>query len=98
VAQAVSRWPLTTDARLRARAGSCWTCGGQSGTGTGCPPSSSVFPCQYHSTVAVYSHLWGMNARPLGRSSETVSPHRQQHQHRPEADVFHSVLVSLSCL
>jgi len=63
MAQAVSRRPLTAEARVRARVSPCGICGGQSGTGTGFSPSSSVFPCQYHSTVAPYSSitaLWGV--------------------------------------
>jgi hypothetical protein len=49
MAQVVSRQPLTAEARVRARVNVCGICGGQSGTGTGFSPSSSVFPCQYTS-------------------------------------------------
>jgi hypothetical protein len=42
VAQAVSRRPLTAEARVS----QCGICGGQTGTGTGFSPSSLVFPCQ----------------------------------------------------
>jgi hypothetical protein len=61
MAQAVSRRPLTAEARVRARVNPCGICGGQSGTGTGFSLSSSVFPCRYHSTVALQTHIiWGM--------------------------------------
>jgi hypothetical protein len=61
VAQVVSRRPLAVEARVRARVNPCGICGGQSGTGTGFSPSLSVFPWQYHSTVALQTHIiWGM--------------------------------------
>jgi hypothetical protein len=48
--QAVSRRPLTAEARVRSRVSPCEICGGQSGTGTGFSPSTSVFPCHFHFT------------------------------------------------
>jgi hypothetical protein len=46
MAQVISRRPVTAKARVRTRVNPCGICGGQSGTGTGFSPSSSVFPCQ----------------------------------------------------
>jgi hypothetical protein len=57
MAQVVSCRPLTTEAQVRARVSPCVICGGQTGTGTGFSPSSSVFPCQHHSTMALHSHV-----------------------------------------
>jgi hypothetical protein len=48
-AQTVSRRPLTAETRVRSQVGPC---GGQSGTVTGFSLSTSVFPCQFHSTAA----------------------------------------------
>jgi hypothetical protein len=52
MAQAVSLRPLTAEARVRSRVSPCGICGGQSGTGTGFSSSTSIFPCQFHSTGA----------------------------------------------
>jgi hypothetical protein len=52
MAQAVSRRPPTAEARVRSWVSPCEIFGGQSGAGTGFSPSTSVFPCQFHSTGA----------------------------------------------
>jgi hypothetical protein len=57
MAQAVSRRPFTVEVRVYGRARPCWIYSGQSGTGAGYSPSSSNFPCQCHSTVALHSRV-----------------------------------------
>jgi hypothetical protein len=59
MAQAVSRQPLTAEARVRSRISPCGICGAQSDIGTGFSPNSSVLPCQYHSTGAPYHIPYG---------------------------------------
>jgi hypothetical protein len=43
MAQAVNRWPLTSETQFHARVSPFGNCGGQSGPGIGFCPSSSVF-------------------------------------------------------
>jgi hypothetical protein len=50
MAQAASLRLLIAEARVRARLNPCGICGG---TGTGYSPSSSDFPCHYHSIVTL---------------------------------------------
>ena len=50
MAQAVSRRPVTAEARVRSQVSPCVICGGRSGTGTVFSPNTSDFPCQFHST------------------------------------------------
>jgi hypothetical protein len=50
--QAVSRRPVIAEVRFRSRVSLCVIYGGQSGTGTGFFPSTSVLSCQFHSTGA----------------------------------------------
>jgi hypothetical protein len=55
MAQASNSWPLTAEARVSAPVNPCEICGGQSGTGTGFSPSSSVLPCHYRSAMALHT-------------------------------------------
>ena len=48
---------LNAEARLPFQASSCGIYGGQSGTGTGCCPNTSVFPCRYHHISALHTQF-----------------------------------------
>jgi hypothetical protein len=52
-----SHRPPTTEARVSARVSLRGFSGGQSGSGTRFSRSFSVVPCQYHSTMAVHTHI-----------------------------------------
>jgi hypothetical protein len=63
MAQVVSLRPLTAEDRVHARVNPCGICGGQSDTGTGFSPSSSVFPCKYIIPPSLSKKtriIWGM--------------------------------------
>ena len=48
---------LVAEARVRSQANPCDICGGHSDTVTGFFPSTSVFPCHYHSTITPYPFI-----------------------------------------
>jgi hypothetical protein len=82
MAQAVSRRSLTAEARDRSRVSPCGIFGGQSGTGTGFSPSTSVFPCQFHSTgpplqgktkKKLTIFITGLHNKPQGCGASVVS-------------------------
>jgi hypothetical protein len=56
MAQAVSRWPLAAEARVRARVNPCEICGGQSGTGQVFSEYFG-FPCKYIIPPLLHIHL-----------------------------------------
>jgi len=55
VAQAVRRWPVTAEFRVRSQASPCGICGGLCDTGIGFVTSVSALTSQYKSTNAPYS-------------------------------------------
>jgi hypothetical protein len=74
VAQAVSRWLPTAAARVRVRA-ACGVCGGQSGTETGFPPSTSVSPASHSTNFSIIINTRGCHNRPISGRSAEWTPH-----------------------
>jgi hypothetical protein len=78
----ISRWPLTTGARVRARFSPRGICCEQSITGTGFSQSSLVFPCQFI-TPRLHTHSLchlgdDQYARWWPQFRDTVSPHQHE--------------------
>jgi hypothetical protein len=82
MAQAISRRPLTAEARFRSRVRPYRICCAQSGTGTSFSPSTSVFLCQFHSTsVPIYGKtkkkliilITGLHNKPQGCGASVAS-------------------------
>jgi hypothetical protein len=82
MAQTVSRRPGTSEARVRFRFSPCGICGEQSGTETGFFLSTSVLPCQFHSTGAqlhgktkkkLIIFITGLHNKPQGCGASVAS-------------------------
>jgi hypothetical protein len=81
MAQAVSRRALNAEDRVRSRVSPRGICGGRSGTGTCFTPNTSVFPCQFHSTVdplqgktkKLITFIRGSHNKPQGFGASVAS-------------------------
>ena len=94
---------IIEDSRVRSQANHCQLCDGQSGTMTGFSPSTSVFPCQYHSTNAPYPFihlppkLYNVSLPALQFSPVTIIPpmlHTHSFTYHPRCIMFFSQYFS----
>jgi hypothetical protein len=59
----------------------CGICGGQIGTETGFSQNSSMFPCQYHPTMALHARISPgdeQQARWKSQFRDIISPHQHE--------------------
>jgi hypothetical protein len=83
IVQAVTGRPLTLEAWVRSQVSRCGIFGGQSGIGTGFSFSTSVFPCQFHSSgdqlhgkmkkKKLILFITGLHNKPQGRGATVAS-------------------------
>jgi hypothetical protein len=81
MAQTVSRRPLTAESRVRVRVNPCGIFDGQSDTGAGFPPSSSVFPVNINPpsfSILIYHLGDEQYVRQWQQFRDVVSPYRNQ--------------------
>ena len=106
MAQGVSCWILTSKTLLLSQTSTCTTCIGQSGTVSGFFPSTSVFPCQYHSTNAPYPFihlpptLYNVSLPVLQFSPVSTIPpvlHTHSFTYHPHYTMFLSQHFSFPC-
>jgi hypothetical protein len=81
MAQAVSLQSLTAEVQVRSQFSSREICDEQSGTETGFSPSTSIFPCQFHSTgaplhgktIKLIIFITGLHKKPQGCGASVAS-------------------------
>jgi hypothetical protein len=99
IAQAVSRRPVTAEGRGRSRVIPCWIRGEQSGTGTCLSSSTSVFPCQFHSTGAplhgkkLITFITGLHNRLFSSFFVEKGPQQKLRTHR-SLEAYRATLVT----